>query len=119
MTSTAIPPGFPQPAPGGGVPGAQPKLLAHKEGGRWVTVPSESNVRARYAICEDLADQLVAYSARKRTENPGRSAEQLGAKVAHAVREKAFGWGLSPAETEWVLRRVDALNAGAILQDQQ
>jgi hypothetical protein len=110
-TSAQIPSDFPQVAPAGAVPGAQPKLLAREEGGRFVICPGEGAVRARHAVCEDLAHQLSAYSARKRSEDPERSKEQLGVQVALAVRKRAFAWGLSPAETEWVLRRLDALAA--------
>jgi hypothetical protein len=68
-------------------------------------------------MCEDLAHQLLAYSARKSSDNPARSEAQLGVQVALAVRKKAFGWGLSPAETEWVLRRLGALSIAASSKD--
>ena len=85
--SAAVPPDFPRPAPSGAVPGAQPKLLARKERGMFVAGPSVPEVRARYEVCEDL--------------------------VTRSVRQKAFGWGLSPAETEWVLGRLAALASGS------
>jgi hypothetical protein len=68
-------------------------------------------------MCEDLAHQLAAYSVRKRSDNPEQSEAQLSAQVARAVRQRAFGWGLSPAETEWVLRRLGALSIAASSKD--
>ena len=107
--TTSFPPDFPQAGPTGVVPGAQPKLLVREEAGRFVAGPCAQDIRARYILCEDLAQQLVAYSAHKLAENPGRPEARLREKVTQAVRQKAFGWGLSPAETQWVLRRVAAL----------
>ena len=111
--SAAVPPDFPRPAPSGAVPGAQPKLLARKERGMFVAGPSVPEVRARYEVCEDLAHQLVSYSDRKHRENPQWLQAQLADKVTRSVRQKAFGWGLSPAETEWVLGRLAALASGS------
>jgi len=106
---TEIPPSFPRPAPGGAVPGVQPKLLVRRDGASFVAGPTEQEVRDRYDMCEDLAHQLVAYIVRKRAESPEQSAPQLHDKVTQSFRKKAFGWGLSPGETEWVLDRTAAL----------
>jgi hypothetical protein len=111
MSPVPIPPDFPESAPTGAVPGVQPKLLARKAGDIFVAGISEADTRARYVTCEDLAHQLVSYSARKRVENQQWSETQLADGVARSVRQRAFGWGLSPAETEWVLKRVAALTA--------
>jgi hypothetical protein len=112
-TAAPIPPDFPQAALTGAVPGAQPKLLARKEGGTFVADSAEPELRARYDACEDLAHQLVSYRVRKLTQNPQWSNAQLADKITRSVRQRAFGWGLSPAETEWVLRRVAALAEGS------
>lgn len=117
MTPTPIPADFPQTAPPGAVPGFQPKLLVREEDDRFVVEPDEHSVHARYVMCEDLAHQLVVYGARKRNEDPGQSETQLREKVARAVRQKAFGWGLSPAEAEWVLGRIDSLALDADRKD--
>lgn len=119
MTSTPLPEDFPQTSPTGAVPGTQPKLLAREVSGRLVVEQCDRDVRERYVMCEDLAHQLVAYSARKRTENPIWSETQLLNKVAEAVRQKAFGWGLSPAEAEWVLRRIKALTVITARKDHE
>ena len=119
MTSTPLPEDFPQTSPTGAVPGAQPKLLARELRGRLVVGQCQQDVRERHVMCEDLAHQLVVYSARKRTENPLWSEAQLRDKVAQGVRQKAFGWGLSPAETEWVVGRIDALTLIAARKDHE
>ena len=109
MTSESIPPDFPHAAPAGAVPGAQPKLLVFEQSGRFVAGTPEISLHGRYLMCEDLARQLVIYYAGKRAENPARSGAQLRNKVAQAIRQRAFGWGLSPAEVNWVLGRFIAL----------
>lgn len=109
MTSLVpIPPDFPEAESTGAVPGVQPKLLARKADDLFVAGISE-DTRARYIMCEDLAHQLASYSARKRVENHDWSETQIADRVTRSVRQSAFGWGLSPAETKWVLMRVDAL----------
>lgn len=115
MTPSAVPADFPTPAPSGAVAGTQPKVLARQEAGHFVAGADEAEIRARYEMCEDLANQLVQYTTRKGVERPDWSREQLQAKVARAVKAKAFGWGLSPAEVAWALQRAETL-AGASSQ---
>ena len=109
MEADVIPPDFPGYVDLGAVPGVQPKLLVRLDEGRYVTGANGDELRARFEMCEDLARQLVQYTSRKRTEHPEWSREHLHAKVAAGLKAKAFGWGLSPAETNWVLRRVARL----------
>lgn len=106
---TRIPPEFPNPAPAGAVPGAQPKVLAARAGNVF-TAPAGQDVAARHEVCEDLAQQLLAYSGRKRSERPDWTREQVREKVIASTRQKAFAWGLSPAETEWVVQRLASLD---------
>lgn len=108
---TGVPPDFPRPVTMGSVPGAQPKVLVVSEGGHFVPHPDVEGVEARHQLCEDLVQQLLRYSARKRGEHPEWTPAQVHEKVAASVRQKAFGWGLSPAEAEWVLQRLAALDA--------
>lgn len=110
-----VPSDFPRPGALGSVPGVQPKVLAERDGGRFVVPRDPEEVRARHQLCEDLAQQLVRYSARKRAERPDWTPAQVREKVTQSVRQRAFGWGLSPAEAEWVLRRLASLDAGAPL----
>lgn len=112
ISPASIPADFPKSTRLGAVSGAQPKLLVRHEAGRYVTGPDESEHRTRYEICEDLARQLAEYTLRKGSSHPEWSRDELQAKVAAGMRAKAFGWGLSAGETDWVLRRVDALTEG-------
>lgn len=109
MPPTSIPADFPRAARLGAVSGAQPKRLAQKEDNGFVPDADDSEVHARYQMCEDLARQLERYTLRKGKEHPDWSREVLLAKVSAALKAKAFGWGLSPAETDWVLTRMRAL----------
>lgn len=109
ISSASIPADFPKSTGLGAVSGAQPKLLVRQEAGRYVTGPSESEHRARYEVCEDLACQLAQYTLRKGASHPEWSRDELQAKVEAGLRAKAVGWGLSLAETDWVLRRAAAL----------
>lgn len=104
-----IPPDFPGPAPAGAVPGAQPKVLATLTGDSF-TAPTRQDVAARHEACEDLVRQLLAYAAKKRSERPEWTPEQVRDKVVASARQKAFGWGLSPAEAQWVLERFKSLD---------
>lgn len=116
MVTIAIPDDFPRGAPTGAVPGAHPKLLVREEAGRFLSArPTDSAVQGRYEVCDDLLRQLVRYSARKQAERPDWTPAQVREKVAASVRVKAFGWGLSPDEAEWIVRRLAAAPApGAI-----
>jgi hypothetical protein len=108
----AVPPDFLASSAIGAVPGVQSKVLAQREGERFEQ-DDRIDLDARHQMCEDLAQQLVRYSARKRADRPDWTPAQVREKVTHSVRQKAFGWGLSPAETEWVVRRLASLDPGA------
>jgi hypothetical protein len=113
MATGPVPEDFPRQCARGAVPGAQPKLLARGEAGRFVSDDAtEAEVWDRYELCEDLVQQLVRYSARKQAERPEWTAEQVREKVAASVRQRGFGWGLSPSETEWVVGRLAAHGGG-------
>jgi hypothetical protein len=113
MAIVAIPDDFPRGAPKGAVPGAQPKLLVREEAGRFVSARlTDSEVQGRYEVCEDLVQQLVRYSSRKQAGHPNWTPAQVRETVATSVRLKAFGWGLSPDEAEWIVRRLAAIGGG-------
>ena len=97
---------FPRPAPHGAVPGAQPKLLARQQGGGFVAACEDKDVLARFQVCEDLLRQLQAYVARKHAQTPTLPKSVMLNNVNAAIQKKAFGWGLSPAETNWILKRI-------------
>lgn len=98
----SVPADFPRSAPLAAVAGAQPKTLARQDGSAFVS-PGEDETQARYVVCADLVNQLLAYAAKKRSERPDWSNLEVQAKVVASTRQKSFAWGLSPAETEWVV----------------
>lgn len=106
-----VPSDFPETCDFSAVPGTQPKVLVRREGERFVAQDGVGSREARHQVCEDLAQQLARYSTRKRAERSDWTPGQVREKVASSVRQKAFGWGLSPAEAEWVVRRFADLDA--------
>jgi hypothetical protein len=107
MPAAAVPEDFPRGVHTGAVSGTQPKLLARKEAGRDVSALStDAEVQSRYEVCEDLVQQLRRYTARKQVERPNWTPTRVREEVAASVRRRAFGWALSPAETEWIVRRL-------------
>lgn len=113
MASTSVPDDFPRSVAIGAVPGSQPKLLVREEAGRFVAEGATNlEMQAHYEVCEDLVQQLVQYTARKQAERPDWTPAQLREKVAASVLRKGFGWGLSPAEAQWIVGRLAATEAG-------
>jgi hypothetical protein len=113
MAANPVPKDFPRSVTLGAVPGAQPKLLVRESGGRFVGEgATDLEVQGRYEVCEDLVKQLLRYTVRKHVERPEWTPTQLREKVSAAVRRKAIGWDLSEAETNWILRRLIAEDAG-------
>jgi hypothetical protein len=109
MSAPVVPEDFPRGGALGAVPGAQPKLLVREVACRFVrAMPTDAEVHGRYEVCEDLVQQLLRYSARKRSEFPDWTPSHVREKVDVSVRQKACGWGLTQSETEWILRRFAA-----------
>jgi len=100
---TEVPEEFPRAAPDGPVPGAQPKVGVRAEGGLF-TDSSAARRAERFEICKDLLDQLVAYAEHKRQSDI--PLESLVRPLLQEVERKRFGWGLSPAEAEWLCGRI-------------
>ena len=96
-----IPPDFPTGRPEGAVPGAQPKILVRKVGDQFISGYTPEELAERYDICEDLVRQLVPYCARKQSENPTWSKDDLVSRVRKGVQAK--DWGLSGPEIEWIV----------------
>lgn len=105
-----VPEDFPHEPPLRSVPGTQPKLVVRVVDGAYTDGVAEHRAQ-RYAYCEDLAVQLLAYYRRKQLE-PHRSAQDLRRRVELGLRAKAVGWGLSPSEVDWTLARLWALAGG-------
>jgi hypothetical protein len=100
-----VPEDFPASVPAGTVAGAQPKVGVREEEGAFTNNGVAARAE-RYDICQDLVNQLVAYTEHKRAEKPDNEVGKLVTQVLAQVRKKQFGWGLSPAEAEWISMRV-------------
>lgn len=99
-----IPADFPRELLPGGVPGAQPKLLARKVGDKYLAWMTNEEWEERYEICSDLAQQLISYCKRKQTEKPEWSVEDILRKTSQGIRSK--NWDLSEAEMIWMMERI-------------
>ena len=99
-----IPADFPRESLPGSVPGVQPKLLVRKAGEKYFSGMTGDEWRERYEICADLAQQLIAYCKRKKTERPECSIEDILRKTNQGIRSKK--WDLSEAEIIWTMKRV-------------
>jgi hypothetical protein len=104
---TEVPVDFPSPVPVGPVPGAQAKVGVRNAAGAF-TNGSTAAREERYDICLDLFNQLVAYAEHKRVEKPNMAVDNLISQVLAQLQKKRFGWGLSPAEADWISARVRA-----------
>lgn len=101
----AVPEDFPFSVSAGAVPGAQPKVNVREVSGNYV---DDADVRRaeRFDVCQDLLNQLIAYTQHKRIERPDDSLTRLVEQVIAQLKKKRFGWGLSPAEAQWLATRV-------------
>ena len=101
-----VPPDFPRETLPGAVTGVQPKLLARIVDGKYLVGTTDAELQERYAICQDLAKQLVAYSRRKAAENPDWAHAQILERVRKGTLQKAREWQLSDNEVKWLLGQV-------------
>lgn len=99
-----VPNDFPRPVHIGAVTGAQPKLLATEHNGRFYSAGcSPPELHERWAVCEDLAQQL----ARKSVESKAGKRSQLSEVeilAQYLPRLIATRW-TSETEARWVIRR--------------
>lgn len=103
-----VPPDFPRPVNLGAVPGAQPKLLMTKYGGRfYVPGCTPPEIYERWDVCEDLAKQLSAKSLESKAGKRAGMSE-LEILDQYLPRLIATKW-TSEAEARWVIRRVAAM----------
>ncbi|MFP3586386.1 hypothetical protein SCB29_22375 [Paraburkholderia sp. SIMBA_055] len=86
--------------------GAQPKLLLRKAGDTYRAESTDAEVYERYIVCEDLAQQLVTYTARKMAENTW-SLQTAISKVEEGLLMKTRSgiWEFSDAEIAWTIGR--------------
>lgn len=114
MSNPLTPLDFPRESTPASVPGVQPKVTARLVNGCYRTGPTDEEVWERYAMCEDLAQQLAAYCQRKAAENlhwtREFSLERVERGLADKVRQGA--WDVTTEEQQWVISRVRSILGG-------
>lgn len=108
MPINAIPCNFPFPTSSGAIAGAMPKVLLRRRAGQLHLGQTEDERAERYAICADMADQLVGYCHRKASENPAWSEEFTVDRAARGLQAKAYSgqWQFSAAEVNWIIQQI-------------
>jgi hypothetical protein len=107
----SVPDDFPREVLLGAVSGKQPKLLVCLVGGRFSDGLTEVERKERYEACEDLAQQLAEYCARKASEHIEWSKEQNLARTERGMAQKVASgaWKVSNEEQRWIMTRTKAL----------
>ena len=99
MSPKPLPVDFPRTSSQGAISGAQPKLLLRKVGDTYQAGPTDDEVHERYLVCDDLAEQLAAYTSRKMTANTWSLQTALSKVEAGVLKKVDSGlWDLSTAE---------------------
>jgi hypothetical protein len=109
MTSSSLlPANFPRALLLGAVSGAQPKLLVRRIDGEYVTGLTDDELLSRHDYCENLVQQLVAYSRRKETENPDWTHEFNLERTTKALVQKGRTgeWDITVDEQAWMMGRI-------------
>ncbi len=104
-----IPSDFPREPVQASLAGVQPKLAVRFDvtAGWYTNAPTDSDVTAQYAVCEDLAAQLVAKCEKNRdTKYVNLSEVQILERLLGQLL--ATNWGTA-AEMRWVIRRTATL----------
>lgn len=106
-----VPDDFPREPFIASVAGSQPKLAVRSVDGGYRVGLTDEELLERYDACEDLAQQLASYCARKATENPSwtRGFNLARAREGVARKAKAGLWNVSTAEQCWVMKRVQEI----------
>lgn len=105
-----VPEDFPREPMPGVVPGVQPKLLVRRVDDLYQSALTDEELWTRYDVCEDLARKLAEYASRTMGQF-GWSSDDVLEKVGKSLNRKvsAGEWDLSPAEIDWVMRRMRGL----------
>ncbi len=106
----AIPEGFPRGSALSSLAGVQLKFSGRMVDGAFVTGATNDEVAQRYAVCQDLLNQLEPYARRKLQSIQGLTMDACVAATADGVRRK--GWDLAEAEVQWVANQLQARLAG-------
>ncbi len=86
--------------------GAQPKLAARLIDGKFIVGQTDEERCARWAVCEGLAQQLVAKARKDADKYPHHSREETLQRMKQAIKCK--GW-TSLVETNWLIERLRTL----------
>jgi len=110
MREGAVPEDFPHDPFQASLGGAQAKFAARHIGDRFVVGLTDEERLARYRMCRNLVEQLLAYCQRKAADHPEWSREALLARVEKAVITKQAEWELGGAEVQWIVGRLRAVH---------
>ncbi|WP_244145597.1 hypothetical protein [Paraburkholderia tropica] len=102
----AVPDDFPSSSRGTVVPGHTPKVCARLSGGVYRTDLTDEERYERWAICLDLAVQLVHVARKDLLAHPELNSQEVLERVGRAV--KAKNW-LAPDELEWLIGHLRTL----------
>lgn len=106
MTDTSVPDDFPHRFGGGVVSGAHPRVCCVRVDRTYVSGETSSERGERWALCDDLAQQLVSVARSDAADHPGKTTEEVLARVGVAVERK--NW-VSAQELAWLIRRLQTL----------
>ncbi|QNB12623.1 hypothetical protein G5S35_14270 [Paraburkholderia tropica] len=98
-----IPDDFPRGAFSAVVSGHGPKVCARLSGEVYRADPTEEELYERWALCADLAEQLVDVARKDLVAHPELTSLQVLERVGRAV--KAKNWVASD-ELEWLIRHL-------------
>jgi hypothetical protein len=105
-----LPTDFPNDQILGAVSGAQPKLLLRRDDkGAYVSLRlSPEELMHRFECANDLADQLVDYFMRKKSQHPDRTDESNLERIRLGLAKKAADgkWPYTEAEQAWIMKRL-------------
>ncbi|USU18909.1 hypothetical protein [Paraburkholderia fungorum] len=101
--STPVPDDFPRDLAPAALSGAQPKLAVRMIDGKFVAGLTAEERAERWAVCEDLAHQLVPKAVKDAARNPDHSHDETLRRIRRAIEGK--GW-LSVVETGWLMERL-------------
>ncbi|NYH18783.1 hypothetical protein [Paraburkholderia bryophila] len=102
-----MPDDFPRETMAAALPGVQIKLGVRLINGQYVAETAEERYE-RWLVCEDLAQQLVAVARKDEGTHPGQTRDRTLEHVRVSVARKRWG---SPAELDWLMRRLCTLLA--------
>lgn len=111
MTEKSAPKYFPRGPELGSIGGAQLKVLATKIDGRFVAGEvNEEEIYGRWTVCEDLVQQLVAKTARRKQEGRIDNLDAYVNKLQQWLEAQVWdGWRVTGPEARWMRDRIKVL----------